>query len=253
VWDEPLVLSSRTFRSRLVIGVDGYPSPDSLRRSHEASGAELVVLRVRGLDLGEAKSPVLEWAEQGRVTVLASTSGCQTGDEALRTAYLAREAGLGEFVLLDVVGDTRTEMPDLAAILEAGATLVREGFAVLPVTGADPVVARRLQDAGVAAVVAQAAPAGSGLGVRNRYLLRLLLETVTVPVVLGGGIGTASDAALAMELGCHAVLVGTAIAEARDPETMAEAMRHAVEAGRAAYRAGRVPRRLHRYAFGSPD
>jgi thiazole synthase len=253
MWDESLVLGTRTFRSRLLVGADRYPSPEIMRRAHEASGAELVAVSVRGLDLAGGQGSVLESIDQGRVTVVTSTGGAGSADEAVRTAYLAREAGLGALILVEVVGDTRTEMPDLAAVLEATRTLAKEGFSVLPVAGADPVAARRLEDAGASGVVVQAAPAGSGLGLRSPYTIRLLLESVTVPVIVGGGIGTASDAALAMELGCHAVLVGTAIAEARDPEAMAEAMRHAVEAGRAAYRAGRIPRRLYRNAFGSPD
>ena len=171
----------------------------------------------------------------------------------MRTAYLARESGLGDFVKIDVVGDARTEMPDLPAVFEATRTLSRDGFVALPVAGEDPVAARRLEEAGAAAILLQSSPTGSGLGIRNPYAIRLVLDTATVPVVVAAGIGTASDAALAMELGCHAVLVGTAIAEARDPEVMAEAMRHAVEAGRAAYKAGRIARRLHRNAFGSPD
>jgi thiazole synthase len=253
MWDESLVLGTRTFRSRLLVGADRYPSPEIMRRAHEAAGAELVAVTVRGLDLAGAQGSVLESIDQGRVTIVASTAGCASADEALRTAYLAREAGLGAFVLAEVVGDSRTEMPDLGAILEATRTLAKEGFSILPVAGADPVAARRLEDAGACGVVVQPAPAGSGLGLRSPYAVRLLLESVSVPVIVGGGIGTASDAVLAMELGVHAVLVGTAIAEARDPEAMAEAMRHAVEAGRAAYRAGRIPRRLYRNAFGSPD
>jgi thiazole synthase len=171
----------------------------------------------------------------------------------VRTAYLAREVGLGDLVKVDVVGDERTEMPDLAAIVDATRTLARDGFVALALAGDDPVTARRLVDAGAAGILIQGAPTGSGLGIRNPYAVRLVLDTVTVPVIVAGGIGTASDAALAMELGCHAVMVGTAVAEARDPEVMAEAMRHAVEAGRGAYRAGRIARRLHRNAFGSPE
>jgi thiazole synthase len=253
MWDEPLVLAGRSFRSRLVVGADGYPSADIMRRCHEASAAELVMLGVRGLDLTAAGGSLLESIDQGRVTLLGATSGCSTADEALRTAYLAREAGLGDLVKLEVVGDARTDMPDLAAVLEATRTLVRDGFVVLAVAGADPVAARRLEEAGATAVLVRAAAPGSGLGLRDPYAVRLVLDAVTVPVLVAGGIGTASDAALAMELGCHGVIVGTAIAQARDPEVMAEAMRHAVEAGRCANRAGRIARRLHRGAFGSPE
>jgi thiazole synthase len=171
----------------------------------------------------------------------------------VRTAYLAREAGLGDLVRVDVLGDERTEMPDLSAVTEVTRTLGRDGFVALAVTGEDPVAARRLVEAGAAGLLVLGSAPGSGLGIRNPYAIRLVLDTVTVPVLVGGGIGTASDAALAMELGCHGVMVDTAVADARDPEVMAEAMRHAVEAGRAAYRAGRIARRLHRNAFGSPE
>jgi thiazole synthase len=253
MWDEPLVLGARSFRSRLVLGAERYPSPEIMRRSHEAAAAELVSLAVRGLDLGSSGEPLLASIDQSRLTLIATTSGCRTADEAVRTAYLAREAGLGDLVKVEVVGDDRTEMPDLVAVAEATRTLVREGFVVLALAGVDPVTARRLVDAGAAGVAVLAAPAGSGLGIRNPHAVRLVLDAVSVPVIVAGGIGTASDAAQAMELGCHGVMVGTAVAEARDPEVMAEAMRRAVEAGRGAYRAGRIARRLHRNAFGSPE
>ena len=253
MWDESLVLGTRSFRSRLVVGAERYPSAEIMRRSHEASGAELVAVAVRDLDLASAVGSLLTSVDQGRYTLIATTTGCRTADEAVRTAYLAREAGLGDFVKVDVLGDARTEMPDLQAVLEATKTLARDGFVTLPVAGDDPVAAGRLQEAGAAGILLQPAPTGSGLGIKNPYAIRLVLDTATVPVIVAGGIGTASDAALAMELGCHAVLVGSAIAEARDPEVMAEAMRHAVEGGRAAYKAGRISRRLHRNAFGSPE
>lgn len=253
MWDEALVLATRSFRSRLIVGAERYPSAEIMRRSHEAAGAELVALAVRGLDLASPGGSLLASIDQSRFTLIATTSGCQTADEAVRTAYLARESGLGDFVKIDVVGDPRTEMPDLSAVLEATRTLTRDGFIALPVAGDDPVAARRLEEAGAAAILLQPAPAGSGLGIHDPYAVRLVLDAATVPIIVAAGIGTASDAALAMELGCHAVLVGTAIAESRDPEVMSEAMRHAVEAGRGAFRAGRIARRLHRNAFGSPD
>lgn len=253
MWDEALVLATRSFRSRLIVGAERYPSAEIMRRSHEAAGAELVALAVRGLDLASPGGSLLASIDQSRFTLIATTSGCQTADEAVRTAYLARESGLGDFVKIDVVGDPRTEMPDLSAVLEATRTLARDGFIALPVAGDDPVAARRLEEAGAAAILLQPAPAGSGLGIHDPYAVRLVLDAATVPIIVAAGIGTASDAALAMELGCHAVLVGTAIAESRDPEVMSEAMRHAVEAGRGAFRAGRIARRLHRNAFGSPD
>jgi thiazole synthase len=224
-----------------------------MQRSHEVAGVELVSLGVRGLDLGSAGGTLLASIDQSRFTLVASTAGCRTADEAVRTAYLAREVGLGDFVRVDVIGDDRTEMPDLAAVIEATRALSRDGFVALAVTGEDPVTARRLVEAGAAGLLVLASPPGSGLGIRNPYAIRLVLDTATVPVIVAGGIGTASDAALAMELGCHAVTVDTAVAEARDPEVMAEAMRHAVEAGRAAHKAGRIARRLHRHAFGSPE
>jgi thiazole synthase len=253
MWDESLVLGTRSFRSRLIVGAERYPSAEIMRRSHDAAGAELVTIALRELDLASAGGSLLTAIDQSRFTLVATTTGCRTADEAVRTAYLAREAGLSDIVTIDVVGDSRTEMPDLAAVLEATRTLAREGFVALPVAGGDPVAARRLEDASAAGIIIQPAPPGSGLGIRNPYAVRLVLDAVSVPVIAAGGIGTASDAALAMELGCHAVLVGTAIAESREPEAMAEAMRHAVEAGRGAYKAGRIARRLHRNAFGSPE
>jgi thiazole synthase len=253
MWDEPLLLGTRSFRSRLVLGAERFPSPEIMRRSLEAAEVELVSLGVRGLDLASAGGSLLSSIDQNRFTLVSTTSGCRTADEAVRTAYLAREAGLGDFVRVDVIGDERTEMPDLAAVAEATRALARDGFVTLAVTGEDPVAARRLAEAGAAGILLLAAPPGSGLGIRNPYAVRLVLDTATVPVIVAGGIGTASDAALAMELGCHAVMVGTAVAEAREPEVMAEAMRHAVEAGRGAYKAGRIARRLHRSAFGSPE
>ena len=253
MWDESLVLGTRAFRSRLIIGAERYPSAEIMRRSHDAAGAELVTIAVRELDLSSAGGSLLTSIDQNRFTLIAATSGCRTADEAVRTAYLVREAGLGDIVTVDVVGDSRTEMPDLAAVLEAAKTLTREGFIVLPVAGDDPVAAKRLEETGAAGILLQPAPPGSGLGIRNPYAVRLVLDAVSVPVIVAGGIGTASDAALAMELGCHGVLVGTAIAESREPEMMAEAMRHAVEAGRGAYKSGRIARRLHRNSFGSPE
>ena len=253
MWDEPLVIATRSFRSRLVVGAERYPSAEIMRRSHDAAGAELVTLAVRDLDLASAGGSLLTSIDQGRFTLVATTTGCRTADEAVRTAYLARESGLGDFVKIDVIGDARTEMPDLLAVLEATRTLSRDGFVALPVAGRIPWPLADSRRRARPAILLQPAPAGSGLGIRNPYAIRLVLDTATVPVIVAAGIGTASDAALAMELGCHAVLVGTAIAEARDPEVMAEAMRHAVEAGRAAYKAGRIARRLHRNAFGSPD
>jgi thiazole synthase len=242
MWDEPLYLGSRTFSSRLIVGTEQYPSLDVMRRCHELAGAELVVVAVRRVDPSREGESVLGRIDAGRTTLLPSTAGSFTSDEAVRAAHLAREAGLGELVKLEVHGDQRTRFPDVQAVLEATKSLARDGFTVLAATSDDPVVARRLEDAGAAAVLALGAPPGTGVGIRNPHALGVLLGGVTVPVIVHGGIGTASDAALAMELGCHGVVVESAIALARDPETMAEAMKLAAQAGRFAYKAGRIPR-----------
>jgi thiazole synthase len=211
----------------------------------------------RRVDLSRSGESLLDHIDTTRITLLPNTAGCYTADEAVRTAYLAREAGLGDLVKLEVIGDEKTLFPDVQGLLEATKTLAREGFTVLPYTNDDPVVARRLEEAGAAAVMPLGAPIGSGLGIRNPYNIRIILEAAAVPVIVDAGVGTASDAAIAMELGCHGVLMNTAIAQARDPEAMAEAMKLAVEAGRAAYRAGRMPRKLHASASspveGMPD
>lgn len=250
MWDAPLLIGSRSFRSRLILGTEGYASVEQMRRCHEAAATELVTVAVRRLDLSRPGESVLDHLDPARTTVLPDTAGAETADQAVRTAYLAREAGLGDLVRVEVTGDPLTRYPDVAAVLEATRTLAGEGFTVLAVGTLDPVAARRLRDAGAAALVVPAAPPGSGLGVVDPWTLKLVLDAVWIPVIVGAGIGTASDAALAMELGCHAVAVGTGITGARDPEAMAEAMRLAVEAGRAAYRAGRVPRRAHAGAPG---
>jgi thiazole synthase len=257
VWDEPLVLGGRSFRSRLIVGTGKYPSFEVMRRCHEASGTEMVTVAVRRVDLARAGETLLDFVDLQRITLLPNTAGCYTAEEAVRTAYLAREAGLGDFVKLEVIGDEKTLFPDVQGLLEATKTLSREGFIVLPYTNDDPVMARRLEEAGAAAVMPLGAPIGSGLGIRNPYNLRIVLETVSVPVIVDAGVGTASDAAVAMELGCHGVLLNTAIAGARDPEGMAEAMKHAVQAGRLAWKAGRIPRKLYASASspleGMPD
>lgn len=257
MWDEPLVLAGRSFRSRLILGTGPYTSLEVMRRCHEVSGAEMVAVAVRRVDLSRSGESVLDHIETGRITLLPSTSGCYTAEEAVRTAYLAREVGLGDFIRLEVTGDEKTLHPDTQALLEGTKTLAREGFIVLPSTHDDPVVARRLEEAGAAGIMVLGAPSGSGLGIRNSYALRLILERVSVPVIVDAGIGTGSDAALAMELGCHGVLVNSAVSGARDPEAMAEAMKLGVEAGRLAYRAGRIGRRLYAAASspieGVPD
>ncbi len=242
--DTPLVLGGKEFQSRLIVGTGKYPSFEIMKEALEASGAQLITVAVRRVNLGTGES-LLDHIDTSRYTLLPNTAGCYTVDEAVRTAYLAREAGLGELVKLEVIGDSRTLFPDVQGLLEATKTLVREGFTVLPYTNDDPVVAQKLQDAGAAAVMPLGAPIGSGLGLRNPYNIKIILENITVPVIVDAGVGTASDAAIVMELGCDGVLMNTAIAGARDPVAMARAMRLAVEAGRFAFKAGRIPKKLY--------
>jgi thiazole synthase len=244
-------LAGKRYRSRLIVGTGKYKDQDETVRAIEASGAEIVTVALRRITLTPGQPSLLD-ALGGRWALLPNTAGCYTADEAIRTARLARELGMTEFVKLEVIGDKRTLFPDAEATLEAARTLVKEGFTVLPYTTDDPVMAKKLEDAGCAAVMPLAAPIGSGLGVRNPYNLRIILETVKVPVIVDAGVGTASDAAVALELGCHAVLMNTGIAGAKEPVLMAEAMRLAVEAGRKAFRAGRIPKKLHA-AASSPE
>ena len=243
--DTPLVLGGKEFQSRLIVGTGKYPSFEVMKEAIAASGAQLVTVAVRRVNLPGTGESLLDYIDTARYTLLPNTAGCYNADEAVRTAYLAREAGLGELVKLEVIGDARTLFPDVLGLLEATKTLVREGFTVLPYTNDDPVVAQKLQDAGAAAVMPLGAPIGSGLGLRNPYNIKIILENVTVPVIVDAGVGTASDAAIAMELGCDGVLMNTAIAGAREPVAMASAMRMAVEAGRLAFKAGRIPKKLY--------
>jgi thiazole synthase len=247
---DALVLAGKAYSSRLIVGTGKYKDSDETRRAIGASGAEIVTVALRRIELKPGQPSLLD-ALRGFV-LLPNTAGCYTVDEAVRTARLARELGMTEFVKLEVIGDKRTLFPDAEATLEAARQLVKEGFVVLPYTNDDPVMAKKLEDAGCAAVMPLAAPIGSGLGIRNPYNLRIILETVKVPVIVDAGVGTASDAAVAMELGCHAVLMNTGIAGAKDPVLMAEAMRLAVDAGRKAYRAGRIGKKLHA-AASSPE
>jgi thiazole synthase len=255
--DNPLVLGGREFRSRLIVGTGKYSSNEIMRDAIEASGAEIVTVAIRRVSLPGSGQSILDFVDPKRYTLLPNTAGCYTADEAVRTAYLAREAGLGDLVKLEVIGDARTLFPDVQGLLEATKTLAREGFTVLPYANDDPVLARRLQDAGAAAVMPLGAPIGSGLGIRNPYNIKIILEGVTVPVIVDAGVGTASDAAVAMELGCDGVLMNTAIAGSKDPVAMATAMRLAVEAGRLAFKAGRIPKKLYATASspleGVPD
>jgi thiazole synthase len=257
MYDTNLVLGGKEFTSRLIVGTGKYASNEIMRQAHEESGAEIVTVAVRRVSLPGKGESILDFIDTKRFTLLPNTAGCYAADEAIRTAYLAREAGLGEMVKLEVIGDARTLFPDVQGLLEATKTLAREGFIVMPYTNDDPIIAKRLEDAGAACVMPLGAPIGSGLGIRNPYNIKIILETVSVPVIVDAGVGTASDAAIAMELGCDGVLMNTAIAGAQDPVAMARAMRLAVESGRLARKAGRIGKKLYATASspieGLPD
>jgi thiazole synthase len=241
---DELTIADRTFSSRLVVGTGKYSSHAVMQAAHEASGTEMVTVAVRRVDLGATGTEsLLSWIDTSRIRLLPNTAGCYTADEAVRTARLAREAGLSNWIKLEVIGDEHTLFPDNEALLEATRVLVREGFVVLPYTNDDPVVCRKLEDAGAAAIMPLGAPIGSGLGVQNPHNLLIITAQARVPVIVDAGVGTASDAAIAMELGADAVLMNTAIAGAANPVMMAAAMRHAIEAGRLAWLAGRIARR----------
>ena len=257
--NEPLVIGEHRFRSRLFVGTGKYADVDETRRALEASGAEVVTVALRRVDLkdrgAESMMGLLTEKVDGkpRYTLLPNTAGCYTVDDAVRTCRLARELGLSDLVKLEVIGDAKTLFPDNGKTLEAAKILVDEGFTVLPYCTDDPVVCQQLEALGCAAVMPLAAPIGSGLGIRNPYNLRIILEHAGAPVIVDAGVGTASDAAIAMELGCDGLLMNTAIAEAKHPIVMAEAMRQATEAGRKAYLAGRMPRRLYAKASSPLD
>ena len=242
--DEPLVLGAHTFSSRLFVGTGKYKDLDETRAALAASGAEVITVAVRRVDLS-ARGGDSMMAAIGDRTILPNTAGCYTTEDAVRTARLAREMLETDLVKLEVLGDQETLFPDIPATLEAAKALVADGFTVLPYTSDDPITARRLEDLGCAAVMPLAAPIGSGLGIRNPYNLEIILQRASVPVIVDAGLGTASDAAIAMEMGCHGVLMNTAIAGAREPVRMARAMGMAVQAGRDAFLAGRMPRRLY--------
>jgi thiazole synthase len=248
---DELVIAGRAFRSRLFLGTGKYPTFEIMREALERSGTEVVTVAVRRVNLDERGSgkSLLDFVDARRYLLLPNTAGCFTADEAIRTARLAREALDTPWVKLEVIGDPKTLFPDNEGLLEAAKVLAREGFVVLPYCLDDPVLCRKLQDAGCAAVMPLAAPIGSGLGIRNPHNLGIILETVTVPVIVDAGVGTASDAAIALELGCHGLLINTGVAGAKDPVRMAEAMRLAVEAGRHAFLAGRIAKK--RYAGAS--
>jgi thiazole synthase len=251
--DDFLVIAGRRFRSRLLVGTGKYRTLNEGREAIRLSGAEIVTVALRRVDLTPGKPSVLDTIDRTRQTILPNTAGCYTAEEAIRTCRLARELGIADLVKLEVIGDERTLFPDGPATLEAARLLVKEGFTVLPYCLDDPILARKLEDVGCAAVMPLAAPIGSGLGIRNPYNLRIIIEHAKVPIIVDAGVGTASDAAVAMELGCAGVLMNTAIAGARDPGLMAEAMRDAVVAGRRAFRAGRIPRKLYAAASSPLD
>jgi thiazole synthase len=248
--NDALVIAGKSFSSRLIVGTGKYASHEVMQRAHDASGAELVTVAVRRVNVTDrSRESLLDYIDTDRYALLPNTAGCYTAEEAIRTARLGREVGLSEWVKLEVIGDERTLFPDNDGLLEATRVLVGEGFVVLPYTNDDPVVCRKLEDAGAAAVMPLGAPIGSGLGIQNLNNIRIIREFAGVPVIVDAGVGTASDAAVAMELGVDGVLMNTAIAGARDPVAMADAMKLAVAAGRRAYLAGRIERR--RYATAS--
>ncbi len=244
---DQLVIAGRAFKSRLIVGTGKYRSFQEMARAHAASGADMVTVAVRRVNLTDrSKESLLDYIDREKIFILPNTAGCYSADEAVRTARLAREVGLSEWVKLEVIGDEKTLFPDTAQLIEATRTLVKEGFVVLPYTNDDLIAARKLVDAGAAAVMPLGAPIGSGMGIQNLAHLRILRERITeVPLIVDAGVGTASDAAIAMELGADGVLMNTAIAGAQDAVLMAEAMRAAVEAGRKAYLAGRIEKKLY--------
>jgi thiazole synthase len=239
-------IAGRNFYSRLIIGTGKYPSFEVMKRCHEASGAEIVTVAVRRLDVSaKGEASLMHWIDRSKMTLLPNTAGCYTADDAVRTCHLAEELGMSKWVKLEVLGDEKTLFPDVEETIKAARVLVKEGFTVLPYTNDDVITARKLADLGCATIMPLAAPIGSGLGIRNPHNIALIREAVKVPVIVDAGVGTASDAAVAMELGVDAVLMNTAIAAAKEPALMASAMRKAVEAGREAFLAGRIPRKAY--------
>ena len=239
---DQLVIAGRTFASRLIVGTGKYPSHAIMKAAHEASGADMVTVAVRRVDISRKTESLLDYIDTAKIFLLPNTAACYTAEDAIRTARLGREAGMSNWVKLEVIGDEQTLFPDNEGLLEATRVLVKEGFIVLPYTNDDPVMCRKLAEAGAAAVMPLGAPIGSGLGIQNPNNIRIIREQAKVPVIVDAGVGTASDAAVAME---HGVLMNTAIAGATDPVSMARAMKLAVEAGRLAYLAGRIPRKSY--------
>lgn len=243
--DDKLIIAGREFTSRLMVGTGKYASFQQTAEALEASGAEIITVAVRRVNLDRSKESLLDYIDPKKYTLLPNTAGCYTAEDAIRTCRLAREAGMSDFVKLEVLGDEKTLFPDNEQLLTAARVLVAEGFTVLPYCSDDVTLCRKLEDLGCAAVMPLGAPIGSGLGIRNPYNIKIIMENVKVPVIVDAGVGSASDAAIAMELGCDGVLMNTAIAGAQDPVAMARAMKLAVEAGRLSYKAGRIPRKLY--------
>jgi thiazole synthase len=244
--EDKLIIKGIEFNSRLWVGTGKYKDFEETAKAIEASGADVVTVAVRRVNITDRKSEnLLDFIDPKKYKILPNTAGCYTVEDALRYSRLARESGVSDMIKLEVIGDEKTLFPDVIGLLEATEILAKEGFIVFPYTNDDPIMARRLADAGAAAVMPLAAPIGSGLGIRNPYNLKIILETIKLPIIVDAGVGTASDVAIAMELGCDAVLLNTAIAGAKDPIAMAEAMKYGVLAGRLAYRAGRIPKKLY--------
>lgn len=251
---DPFVLAGKEYRSRLIVGTGKYKDFAETQRAIEASGAEIVTVAVRRVNITDQnRENLLDYVDPERYTILPNTAGCYTAADAVRTCRLAREAGVGSLVKLEVIGDDKTLFPDIPGTLEAAKTLIDDGFTVLPYIHDDPISCKKLEDMGCAAVMPLAAPIGSGLGIRNPYNIRIILERSTIPVIVDAGVGTASDAAVALEMGCDAVLMNTAIAAAQNPILMAEAMRLGIDAGRKAYLAGRMGKKLYATASSPLD
>lgn len=251
---DSFVIAGKTFSSRLIVGTGKYTSTEIMQQAHQASGTELVTVAVRRVNVTDrSKESLLDFIDSAKYALLPNTAGCYTAEDAIRTAHLAREVGLSEWIKLEVIGDERTLFPDNAGLLEATKVLVKEGFVVLPYTNDDPITCRKLEDAGAAAVMPLGAPIGSGLGIQNLNNIQIIREFSGIPVIVDAGVGTASDATIAMELGVDGVLMNTAIAGAEDPVGMADAMRLAVISGRRAHLAGRIAKRRYATASSSPD